>query len=63
MDEPMKKRPVQLTVEEESEREKAMDFYRYVGKTDVEATRLVWADLQKRFPRLREYDGAAEAPK
>ena len=60
---PMKKRPVQLTVEEESAREKAMDFYRYVGKTDVEATRLAWADLQKTFPRLRAYDSATEVPK
>ena len=63
MDEPMKKRPVQLTVEEESAREKAMDFYRYVGKTDVEATRLAWADLQKTFPRLRAYDSATGVPR
>ena len=38
----MKKEPAQLTVEEERAREKAMDFYRYIGKTDVEATRLAW---------------------
>ena len=60
---PTKKMPVQLTVEEESAREKAMDFYRYVGKTDVEATRLAWADLQKTFPRLRPYDSPTEVPK
>jgi hypothetical protein len=57
---PVKKRPAQLTVEEERAREKAMDFYRYVGKTDVEATRLAWADLQKAFPRLKVYDSARE---
>ena len=63
MDGLMKKRPVQLTVEEESAREKAMDFYRYVGKTGVEATRLAWADLQKTFPRLRAYDSATGVPR
>ena len=46
----------------ERERE-AMDFYRYVGKTDVEATRLAWADLQKTFPRLRAYDSATGVPR
>jgi hypothetical protein len=53
---PMKKESAQLTVEEERAREKAIDFYRYIGKTDVEATRLAWADVQKAFPRLKEYD-------
>lgn len=52
----MKKEPAQFTVEEEQAREKAIDFYRYIGKTDVEATRLAWADVQKAFPRLTEYD-------
>lgn len=52
----MKKEPAQLTVEEEQAKEKAIDFYRYIGKTDVEATRLAWADVQKAFPRLKEYD-------
>lgn len=52
----MNKKPAQLTLEEEQAREKAMDFYRYIGKTDVEATRLAWQDVQKAFPRLREYD-------
>lgn len=55
-----KKTPVQLTVEEERAREKAMDFYLYVGKTDSDATRLAWADIQKAFPRLRAYDSATQ---
>ena len=56
----MKKEPAQLTVEEERAKEKALDFYRYIGKTDVEATRLAWADLKKAFPRLNVYDSANE---
>ena len=52
----MNKGPAQLTVEEERAREKAIDFYRYVGKTEVEAARLAWIDVQKAFPRLKEYD-------
>jgi len=44
----------QLTIEEEREREKAMDFYRYVGKSEVEANRLAWEDIQREFPRLQE---------
>ena len=56
----MKKRPVQVTAEEEQAREKAMDFYRYIGKTDKDAMRLAWADVQKAFPRLRDYDSPAE---
>lgn len=47
------KNPVQLTLEEERAREKAIDFYCYVGKTDAEARRLAWEDVQKAFPRLR----------
>jgi glutamine synthetase adenylyltransferase len=59
----MNKEPAQLTVEEEKAREKAIDFYRYVGKTDAEAMRLAWADLQKAFPRLKVYDRATEVAK
>ena len=55
-----KKRPVQLTAEEERAREKALDFYRYVGKTDADATRLAWADIQKAFPRLKAYDSPTD---
>ena len=44
----------QLTVEEDHAREKATDFYRYVGKSDAEADRLAWADIEKVFPRLKE---------
>jgi len=56
----MKKKPVQLTAEEERAREKAIDFYRYIGKTDEDAARLAWADIQKAVPRLRAYDSATE---
>ena len=59
----MKKEPAQLTVEEERAREKAVDFYRYVGKNDLDAARLAWADIQKAFPRLRAYDSATEVAK
>ena len=52
----MNKKPAQLTLEEERAREKAIDFYRYIGKTDAEATRLAWADVQKAFPRLKAYE-------
>ena len=51
----MKKKMV-LTVEEERAREKAMDFYRYVGKSEAEADRLAWDDIKKEFPRLKECD-------
>ena len=54
----MNKKFAQLTVEEERERERAIDFYRYIGKTDMEAVRLAWADIQKAFPRLTAYDTA-----
>jgi hypothetical protein len=47
------KKPTQLTVEEDRARERAVDFYRYVGKSDVEAERLAWADIEKVFPRLK----------
>jgi hypothetical protein len=49
----MKPEQAQLTAEEQRAREKALDFYLYIGKTDVEASRLAWADVQKEFPRLR----------
>jgi len=55
----MKKELAQLTVEEKQERERATDFYLYIGKTDAEATRLAWTDLQKAFPRLSIYDSAS----
>ena len=56
----MTKKFAQLTVEEERERQRAIDFYRYIGKTDAEAIRLAWADMQKTFPRLMAYDTATE---
>jgi len=57
----MNKKFAQLTVEEERARERAIDFYRYVGKSDTEANRLAWADIQKAFPRLMAYDNDKSA--
>ncbi len=56
----MKKKLAQLTTEEDRARERALDFYRYVGKSEVDADRLAWADIQKGFPRLNSYDGAEQ---
>ena len=44
----------QLTIEEERAREKAMDFYRYIGKSEAVADQMAWEDIKKEFPRLRE---------
>ena len=49
----LEKKRTQLTVEEDRAREKAVDFYRYIGKSEVEADRLAWADIEKAFPRLK----------
>jgi hypothetical protein len=46
----------QLTAEEERARDRAMDFYRFIGKTELEAMRLAWEDVEKAFPRLRACD-------
>ena len=51
----MQKR-TQLTAEEERARDRAMDFYRFIGKTELEAMRLAWEDVEKAFPRLRACD-------
>ena len=59
----MNKKFGQLTVEEERARERAIDFYRYIGKTDPEAIRLAWADIQKAYPRLMAYDNLTEMTK
>jgi hypothetical protein len=47
----------ELTAEEERARDRAMDFYRFIGKTEAEAMRLAWEDVEKSFPRLRAIDG------
>jgi hypothetical protein len=57
----MNRKLAQLTIDEEQAREKAIDFYRYVGKSDAEAIRLAWRDVQKAFPRLGELEAAAES--
>jgi len=54
------KRPPQLTTQEEQAREKALDFYRYTGKSEEDAKRLAWADIKKEFPRLSQYDLSAD---
>jgi hypothetical protein len=54
------KTPPQLTTQEEQAREKALDFYRYTGKSEEDAKRLAWADIKKEFPRLSQYDLSAD---
>jgi hypothetical protein len=49
----MTRKPAQLTAAEDRAREKAIDFYRYIGKSEAEADRLAWEDIQKAFPRLQ----------
>ena len=57
----MNKRAAKLSPEEQQAWEKAIDFYRYVGKTDEDAAVMAWADVQKAFPRLKEYDSISAA--
>jgi hypothetical protein len=49
----LRKNLARLTVEEDRAREKALDFYRYIGKSEAEADRLAWADIEKVFPRVK----------
>ena len=56
----IKKTLAHLTTEEDRGRERALDFYRYIGKSEVDADRLAWADIQKGFPRLKGYDSAKQ---
>jgi len=53
---PAQRNLTQLTVAEERVREKAVDFYRYVGKSEAEVQRLAWADVRKEFPHLQKCD-------
>jgi hypothetical protein len=46
-----------LTPEEEKAWEFAFAFYVEDGLKDDEAGFSAWQDLQKEFPRLREFDG------
>jgi len=56
----IKKTLAQLTSEEDRARERALDFYRFIGKGEVDADRLAGADIQKGFPRLKGYDSAKQ---
>src|SRR5689334_6583490 len=49
----IKKKLAQLTTEEDRARERALDFYRYIGKSEVDADRLAWADIRKDSPGSR----------
>jgi hypothetical protein len=51
----IKKKLAQLTTQEDRASERALDFYRYIGKSEVDADRLAWSDIQKGFPRLKGY--------
>ncbi|HUS19539.1 MAG TPA: hypothetical protein VMZ25_07800 [Terriglobales bacterium] len=54
----MGKKLVCLTVDESEAHDRAIDFYRYCGKPDAEVMTLAWIDIQRAFPRLKEYDAA-----
>jgi len=54
------KKKAQLSLEEQRAREKALDFYRYTGKSEAEAERLAWEDIKKEFPRLKGCDRPPE---
>lgn len=49
-----------LSEEERHASERALDFYRYVGKPESEVASLAWSDLQLAYPRLQEYAGAED---
>ena len=50
-----------LTVEEEKAWEHAFFFYVVdEGKTDAMADKMAWRDLQKEFPRLKEFRGISQ---
>jgi hypothetical protein len=52
----------QLTPEERQAQQRALNFYRYSGKSEKECEQLVWRDLQAAFPRLLHFDGFASDP-
>lgn len=52
-----------LTDEEQRANDRAVDFYRYVGKPGSEALSLAWTDVQLAFPRLQQYDAAQPSDK
>jgi len=49
----IRKKLAQLTNREDRASERALDFYRDIGKSEVDADRLAWADIQKGFPGSR----------
>jgi len=40
--------------------ERALDFYRYIGKSEVEADRFGMGGHPERIPRLKGYDSAKQ---
>jgi hypothetical protein len=48
-----------LTAAEEKAWEHAFSYYLDQKKGQMKADKLAWRDLQKEFPRLKKYDGAA----
>lgn len=53
----MARKLIHLTVDEAQARDRAIEFYRYVGKPDAEVMSLAWIDVQLAFPRLQAFDG------
>lgn len=49
---------VTLTPDEAAARDRAIEFYRYIGKPASEVERLAWSDVQLAFPRLQAYESA-----
>ncbi len=54
----MTKHLVHLTVDEAKARDRAIDFYRYLGKSDADVNQLAWIDVQLAFPRLKAFASA-----
>jgi hypothetical protein len=50
-----------LTPEEDRAWEEAFLLYLDEGKTDAQADRAAWKDVQQQFPRLREFSGAEKS--
>jgi len=53
----MKRKLAVLTIAENAAWEKAFCFHVDSGMSDARADRATWKDIQKEFPRLRNFQG------
>lgn len=53
----MTKKIATLTPDEDKVWVNAFSFWKMDGRTDEDADRMAWKELQDEFPRLKEYDG------